>query len=217
MRKFLVAALLLLAPAAFADEVVGPVIGNLNLDVTNTAAYTYCVAGDPVLIQGGATAAASTNVTVLSTALLTAGDIIYFRTGADVVQRKVSSVTNATTFVTTGAAVTYTNATLYARKVTCGTGATNGVIPVDKLSGGVVMLQVTTVNSTSIDFVVELRVAGVWYAPSAYTKSLTAAGNWLFDITEISHGVDAIRIGVKETADASTQDVSYYFQGKRSE
>lgn len=106
---------------------------------------------------------------------------------------------------------------LHYRKFYSGTAATDGWIGVGHLTSKVVILEVATLNATSVTFTIEGRVPGssptTIYSSAAQTAVTVSGGVNSLAPIEIPESVDAIRIGVKVDTATGAQSVSARVHG----
>lgn len=190
-------------------------------DVTGTS-YTYCKflgnGGDPFggPIPGTGrieTDGSSTTVTGETDAddpfaPITAGDLIVLTYGGVTYTRRVATKTDADE-ITVDAALDTTGAAWGWYKASCGTAATDGWLDASGMWAGTFVVDVATINATSVDYSVECRVeSSVVQLQAASITTATSAGYTI----PASQGVwRDCRLGLKLTADGGAQSVSAYF------
>lgn len=220
MRRLLpvLLAVLMAVPSHAAEEV--KIIAS-NFDVTATS-YAYALYSEPKPVPTGGivdAVAASTSITSGSTgafAGMAVGDLITFSAAGVNTARRIVTYTDSNTIVVS-ASLTIAAGTVFTwRQRTSGTASTSGWFGVDGFTSGRLYVDLATLNSASIEIRPECRASGT-SAAEVWTLSLTAATSpaQMYPINEVGHGCHDLRIGIKETADSSTQDLSIFFVGVR--
>lgn len=220
MKKIL-PVLLLLPTVAWADMPTKTATSVFVKDVTGTS-YTYCKftgnGGDPFggPIPGvGRIETSGSSVTVTAETAaddpfdpITAGDLLVLTYGGTTYTRRVATKTSADE-ITVDTALNTTGAAWGWYKASCGTAATDGWLDASGMWAGTFVVDVATINATSVDYQVQCRVeSSIVQLQAASITTATSAGYTI----PASQGVwRDCRLGLKLTADGGAQSVSAYF------
>ncbi len=232
MKRLLTVSLLLLFPSLvhaqrFVEQKNADIV--YAYDVT-AGSYTYCrllgvqqdpfgnpVAGGPLIKTSGSSttvteATASTN----PFAPIGVGDVLYISVGPGVQAPTVRAVTAKASdaSITVDSAITLTGNAWSFKKLSCGTGITDGWIPVGLFATLNFTIELVSLTAASDDFQVECKKGVVTSAAAIIdTTSMAAPGTYSRVITD---GVwDACRVGLKVTGDAGVQSINASLGYKR--
>lgn len=220
MKKILLA-LLLLPVVSWAQMPTRTATSVYVKDVTGTS-YTYCKflgrGGDPfggpipgpgrIETSGSSTTVTGETATDDPFSEVTAGDIIVLTYGGTTYTRRVATKTSADQ-ISVDTALNTTGAAWGWYKASCGTAATDGWLDASGMWAGTFVVDVATINATSVDYQVQCRVeSSIVQLQAASITTATSAGYTI----PASNGVwRDCRLGLKLTSDTGAQSVSAYF------
>lgn len=223
MKRLLVV-LLCLAPAVASAQsfLVEQKIAEVAYayDVTS-AGYTYCrylgVQQDPFgtpipgprLIKTSGSSATVTSATTGDNAFaeVAVGDILFIAaTGTTTPTTRVVTARASADSITVDSVITLAGNTWGWKKQSCGTGITDGWIPVGKFYNLAAQVEYVTKNATSVDFSFECKQGNVSAAAAIIDQTaMTATGVYS---RQLASGVfDSCRLGLKITGDGGAQSV----------
>ena len=188
-------------------------------DITDTS-YSYCkfagLNGDPFEPMLGTgrieTSGSSTTVTAETagdapfTSVL-AGDLILITYGNTTYRRRVATRVSATE-ITVDTAINTTGATWAWQKAACGATVADGWIGATSAWAMTFEVAVTTINATSIGYIVECRIGGLAGVQMvASTISTATSAQYSFN-SQTAGSWDECRLGLKVNTDTGVQSVS---------
>lgn len=199
-------------------------------DLTSTS-FIYCTMDKPSPGQGSiTTSGSSTTVTETTTSnpdpfeFVAVGDVLGFTLADGGVTERTVTARASSVSITVNTAVTIPAAGVgfQINKLRCGTAATDGWVSVVGVVDKNWVINLVTINGTSIDFKVECKVnfpnavaVQVWPPPSpasgsCNTGNFTAAGNCaVSDLTPWN----ACRVGMKLNTDSGAQSITSSYIG----
>lgn len=188
-------------------------------DITDTS-YSYCkfagMNGDPFTPMPGIgrieTVGSSTTVTAETagdapfTSVL-AGDLLLITYGNATYRRRVATRVSATE-ITVDTAINTTGATWSWYKASCGATAADGWIGATGAWALTFEVAVTTINATSIGYIVECRIGGLASVQMAASTIATATTAQYSFNSQTAGSWDECRLGLRVNTDTGVQSVS---------
>ena len=188
-------------------------------DITDTS-YSYCkmkgLNGDPFEPMLGTgrieTSGSSTTVTAETAgdvpfAPVSVGDLLLISYGGTTYRRLVTARASDTS-ITINAAIDTTGATWSWYKAACGATAADGWIGASSAWAMTFEVAVTTINATSIGYIVECRIGGLAGAQMAASTITTATTAQYSFNSQTAGSWDECRLGLKVNTDTGVQSVS---------
>lgn len=95
--------------------------------------------------------------------------------------------------------------TSYVYDAAGGTGATSGQYDVQRFDEKTILINVATLNSTSVDVRIEGKIGGTW--GDVYTKQYTAATSYP-EVVFVTENMEYIRVGLIIVSDAADDSIT---------